>query len=279
MINLSKIKDIFARRLITHLSPWATSYWADKPLGDRVRASKEQYLTLWENEKKNKYSDIDALEAEHGVHLDKDWMDDLALHTQIVIKSSPLCYQHGRILYTILRSYCAQGNTQDLTIFETGTARGFSAIVMAKALQDEKKAGKILTFDVLPHHAPIYWNCIDDHEGKKSRAELLSKWSNELNNIIFVEGDSRINLKSIKPDRVHFAFLDGAHSYEHVLFEFKTIESLQITGDIIVFDDYNQNDFAGLVRAVDDGCNRFGYEKNVIRLSGKDRAYVVATKK
>jgi len=279
MISLSKIKNIIARRVMTALSPWAASYWADKPLGDGAQASKEKYLALWEAENSNEYPDIDALEKELGAAINKKWMDDLALHTQIVIKSSPLCYQHGRILYAALREYCARASSQNLNIFETGTARGFSSVIMSKAMNDAGQAGQILTFDVLPHHAPIYWNCIDDHEGKKSRADLLAPWSDELNNITFVEGDSRLNLKNINPPRIHFAFLDGAHSYEHVLFEFQTIMERQMAGDVIVFDDYNTADFAGLVRAVDDGCARFGYDKKVIRLKNKNRAYVIATKK
>ena len=41
--------------------------------------------------------------------------------------------------------------TEKIFILETGTARGFSAICMAKALEDNNKDGLILTYDVLPH--------------------------------------------------------------------------------------------------------------------------------
>lgn len=34
------------------------------------------------------------------------------------------------------------------------------------------------------------------------------------------------------------AFLDGAHTYEDVLFEFSQIRHRQSVGDVLVFDDY-----------------------------------------
>ena len=44
-------------------------------------------------------------------------------------------------------------------------------------LHDMGRQGSIINFDVLPHRAPIYWNCIDDLEGKKLRETLLSPWA------------------------------------------------------------------------------------------------------
>ena len=46
---------------------------------------------------------------------------------------------------------------KSVTILETGTARGFSALCMAKALEDSKKKGIILTFDILSHNKKSYW--------------------------------------------------------------------------------------------------------------------------
>ena len=66
---------------------------------------------------------------------------------------------------------------------------------MSKAINDAKVNGTIITLDVLPHNEKIYWNCIDDLEGKKSRAELLNKWPDELKNIIFIQGQNRSTLK------------------------------------------------------------------------------------
>ena len=58
-------------------------------------------------------------------------------------------------------------------------------------------------------------------------------------------------------ERINFAFLDGAHSYEDVLFEFNIIEKHQEQGDVIVFDDYNEKLFPGIVKAVDKISEKF----------------------
>jgi predicted O-methyltransferase YrrM len=279
MKYLQHIGSVFARKIEKRASLVSKKFWHNYPFGNAVRASKEEYMSLWEKETTNSYPEIGQLEARLGFELDKNWMDNLALHTQIVIKTSPLCYQHGRILYAALRKYLLDRESEEpLTIFETGTARGFSSIIMARALQDAKTSGKIITFDILPHNIPMFWNCIDDHEKPKSRKELLFPWS-ELASayVLFMEGDSRINLSRLSADHIGFAFLDGAHGYNDVLFEFETVARKQRAGDVIVFDDYNEQDFPGLVKAVDYGCHVYGYNKDVID-SGKNRKYVIATR-
>ena len=95
--------------------------------------------------------------------------------------------------------------------------------------------------------------------------------------VTFVEADSRMGLQKVAPGRVDFAFLDGAHTYHDVIKEFEQIVPRQKTGDTIMFDDYSPTIFPGLVKAVDDGCARWGYDKAVIRSRG-DRAYVIARK-
>jgi len=147
---------------------------------------------------------------------------------------SEICYQHGRLLYATLSTYLAEHPYSNINILETGTARGFSSLCMARAFQDAKRAGKIFTFDVLPHETKMYWNCIDDEIGPQTRKQLLNKYESLINNyIIFIQGDSKIQLKKINIARIHFAFLDGAHTYEHVMKEFNYLKSKQEKKDII----------------------------------------------
>ncbi len=275
------LSNSLARRVLKLSDLWVAQYWHSFPLGKKPQSDKQTYLQLWEQEKKSSYPEIDRFEQEIGYIVDSLWFHDLALHTQIVIKDSPLCYQHGRILYTVLSQYISlHGKSKSpLTIFETGTARGFSSVIMAKALADANACGKIITFDILPHNQPMFWNCIDDHDCPKKRSELLAPWSElVLPYIIFFEGDSRINLNKVATERINFAFLDGAHTYRDVLFEFEIIAKRQENGDIIVFDDYNEVDFPGLVKAVNQGCECLGYDKRILSV-GRDRSYVVATKR
>ena len=124
----------------------------------------------------------------------------------------------------------------------------------------------------------MYWNCIDDNDEKKTRLELLEKWKSLVSKyLIFVEGDSKMMLNSISLQRVNFAFLDGAHTYSDVMFEFSRIKDKQLSGDVIIYDDYNPFLFKGIVKAVDEICSLHGYSrKDITGADGRD--YVIATK-
>ena len=257
--------------------------WYNYPFGKKPKGSEKNYLELAEEVKKQIYPEIDAYEKETGIILEKTWLDYLALHTQITIKKSKLCYAHGRLLYSALSNYLQtinkKTNKERIFILETGTARGFSAICMAKALDDNCTDGLILTYDVLPHSVKMFWNSISDiTKGPQTRAKLLEYWGDLCQKyILFHQGDTSLELNKIYAERVHFAFLDGAHTYDDVMFEFSQIREKQKSGDIVVYDDYNQKKFPGIVKAVDEICYKYSYNKKIIS-SDINRGYVIATK-
>jgi predicted O-methyltransferase YrrM len=203
--------------------------------------------------------------------------------TQIVIKGTSLCYEHGRVLYSTLSAYlhdhpASSPNTR-ITILETGTARGFSSLCMAKALKDQLRPGLIITFDVLPHRKKMYWNCVDDWDGPKTRAELLEPWRDLIEDyVIFHQGDTRLELPKIQAERIHFAFLDGSHDYKDLMFEFEQIRQRQLPGDIVVYDDYTPEKFPGVVKAVDEICHNHEYHTIKLQFNTM-RGYVIAIKK
>ena len=256
-------------------------HWNTFPFGKQKIKKKEIYIELWRQEKSNIYPEVDQYEKNIGYKVDKSWLDNLALHTQVVIKASPLCWQHGRVLFARLSNWLNDNPIEVIpvvTIWETGTARGFSALCMSKAIEEQGRVARIITFDVLPHNQRMFWNCIDDHDGPKSRSELLKPWRNLSSKyVIYYQGDSKITLKRVASERIHFAFLDGSHTYNDVMFEFNQIKDYQCSGDVIVFDDYTESQFPGLVRAVDEICSCFEYSR--VELSAhQDRGYVIATK-
>lgn len=226
------------------------SRWDNHPFGRTPHATREQYLTWFQQTKDRCYPQIDELEARLGYAIERDWINELALHTQIVKKKSPLNYSHGRLLYSLLRRMIADRHLGFVTVLETGTARGFSAVCMAKALADSNCDGRILTLDVLSHHKRQIWNCIDDHDGPKSRAEILAPWENLTRKITFVQGDTQYILPRLGIDRINFAFLDAQHIESSVLHEFSIVSDLQKAGDMIVFDDVSEHAFAGVAKAV-----------------------------
>jgi len=266
-----------------YLEDWANLPWYDQPFGSSPQGSAEQYLSLAEKVQQQQYPEIEQFEQQSGFQIPVVWLNELALQTQVVIKSSPLCYAHGRVLYSALSSYLtshpSNSTTQRINIWETGTARGFSALCMARALQDQQRPGMILTFDVLPHQTKMYWNCIADHQqGPLTRAELLQPWQKLLEDyVIFHQGDTRLELPKVQTERIHFAFLDGAHTYEDVMFEFTQVKDRQLPGDVIVYDDYTAAQFPGLVQAVDEICQQHRYHRTDLR-AHSGRGYVVAIK-
>ena len=250
----------------------------DYPFGRSPKAGAERYVEIWNKAKDAQYPIVDRFEDQQGFAIDRKWFDDLGLLTQVVVKKSDICYQHGRLLYAALSAYIAKNDCACVNILETGTARGFSGLCMAKALHDVRRAGKILTFDVLPHDVAMYWNCVADAKGPMSRAELLRDYRTLIeNHIVFVQGDSKLQLKKMQMPRTHFAFLDGAHTYQNVLDEFDYLVGRQQEGDVVFFDDYTPQAFPGIVQAVDEICAAHGYSKDVITIS-EQRGYVVARK-
>ena len=65
------------------------------PFGKKILATKDYYLSMYEKAKNEKFLEIDNLENSTGFNVDKAWLDELALHTQVVKKKSAINYQHG----------------------------------------------------------------------------------------------------------------------------------------------------------------------------------------
>ena len=273
------------RRLAAILDNAAVSFyrivnnrWYRAPLGDRARATPEVYQTLARETAARKYDEVEQYEHEAGFAINAGWLNELARLTQITIKKSELSYAHGRVLYAALRRTIADRGIRNINILETGTARGFSSVVMAKALADADVAGKIVTCDVLPHNQEMYWNSITDHSGPRTRAKLLIDYRDLAERyIVWLQGYTRVLVPALQFGRLHFVFLDGAHTYEDVMREYDAVQPQQQAGDVIVFDDYSSGLFPGVVKAVDEICAKHNYGKRVIG-GGGERRYVVATK-
>jgi predicted O-methyltransferase YrrM len=275
IVKLKKIL-VYFKRLILNEQVLEDENSIKKPL-----ASKSTYLKIFKEASNFHDESISNLENKFGYKIGKIWIDELALHTQVTIKKSKINYQHGRALYATLRKYITENkknNSQIISIVETGTARGFSAICMSKAINDSNIKGKIYTIDLLPINKPMYWNIIDDNEKKKTRAELLEKWPNELENITFIEGKTQSALKNLKIQRVNFAFLDAQHDFISVMEEFEYIKNRQKKGDIIFFDDVTKLKFPGVVKALKE-IEREGLYFTEYLDGTKERAYVLAKKK
>jgi len=148
---------------------------------------------------------------------------------------------------------------------------------MSRACADNECFLNLITLDVLPHNKPIYWNSITDLDGKKSRKDLLRDYQEYTDDITFIQANTRINLERIQVDRINFAFLDGAHKYDDIMKESSFVVQRQKVGDIILYDDYNETIFPGIVKGVNEICESHNYNLTIV--GGKDgRFYAICEK-
>ena len=242
--------------------------------------NKNMFLSLHKNAIEKSYIKVNQFEEKLGYTIDKKWFNDLSLITQTCIKNSELNFNHGRILYCLIRKYIQynlENNSKNITILETGTARGFSSLCMSKAINDSAISGRVITIDCISHNTKMFWGCISDFDGEKTRGELLSNWHEELSNIIFIHGWTTETLNKIGLNRINFAFLDAQHTKNAVLEEFKYINKRQIKGDMIFFDDVTPNVFDGVCEAVKEISINYSYEIEYLPFD-KNRGYALATR-
>ena len=216
------------------------------PFGIMKWSNEETYFEIYKRALNKNYPEIDSYEDKLKKKIEVNWLNKLALQTQVVIKKSSINFQHGRVLYSELCNYIQNSSISNITVLETGTGRGFSSVCMSKAISDCKLVGEINTIDILPNDKKIYWNSISDVNGKKTRIELLQTWKEYLDKIIFHTGNSVKVLRNLKLKRVNFAFLDGSHNKKKLEIEFDWVMKRQIEGDIVIFDDYNPYNFKGI---------------------------------
>ena len=74
--------------------------------------------------------------------------------------------EHGLLLYKLIME--GARNDGSLVALDVGTARGFSAITMARAMLDGELEGRVYSVDVIGHHESRKW-----HVGKQEVDEPL----------------------------------------------------------------------------------------------------------
>lgn len=245
---------------------------------NKSKINKREYLEIYEASKKLTAPHISSYLKSKEKKIDDNFIQNLALLTQITIKKSEVQYFHGKLLYSIVANELRERKLDYVNIFEIGTARGFSSMCMAKALDDFKINGHIVSLDLLPHNESIYWGSISDNDGKLSRKNLLNNYKNLLNYVTYIQSSSPIELFKLGINNINLCFIDGEHTYKSVIKESNFVAKFQSKGDIIFFDDYNKILFPGCVKAIDEFCLKHKYDKYIIE-GYKSRNFVIAKKK
>ena len=241
-------------------------YFTAKPL-----ANKKRYLSLYDKLLKKKLYYKKYIKNNLKT-LDIVFIKKLALSTVVTIKKTPLNYEHGFLLAIKLIKYIKKNKLKKINILETGTARGYSSIIMSYVLNKYKIKGKITTVDIIPNNIQIFWNCIADTDNiKKNRKTLLVNYNQYLKKINFENNNSEIFLKTLKK-RLNFVFLDGAHDYETVKNEYNFIRKLQKKNDVLFFDDVTESQFPGIFRLISEIKQTNQYKVKLLNLNS-NRGY------
>lgn len=208
-------------------------------------ATKEQYEAAWKTEVANAYAAIDAYERVCGYAVDLDWLNGIARILNCPVKVNPPNWQHGRVLYAALRKFL-ESNVGLATvkspraIIDIGTAKGFSASVMARALYDHGVTWMpVYTVDVIDPDARVIRNTVAEVDGLKTLYEVLDPTLPAGVHVQCYGRGSRDVLERLKHGgyRIPFAFVDGKHSFDAVKFEGVAIAMRQQAGDMVIFDD------------------------------------------
>lgn len=150
---------------------------------------------------------------EEGATTKDDWMQRTGL--------SPGHPAWG-ILYHVMLA-CLHPNEEN-TIIETGTNWGSSSIVLAQAIRDSGRKGRLHTVE------------IDKPNQDKARARIAEAGLSDL--VEFHLGDSGIVLPMVMNNisSVRLAYLDGGHELQTVLAEFDAVQRKLTHGGLIVMD-------------------------------------------
>lgn len=211
--------------------------------------TRDDYRAAFEKERANLYPKVDEFEATMGFAIDRARLEAAAETLACPLKRNPPCWQHGRVVYAAARRYLDQlGDPGPLTFLDIGTAKGFSALMVAMAVTDAGVKARIVSIDVLDPNARTPRNSVAELDGLKTVREFLARWP-EAEGIELACGTGAGWLSNHR-GRINFAFVDGKHSYEAVAAEGALLRERQQPADVAIFDDLQFPNVAKAVRGL-----------------------------
>ena len=162
--------------------------------------------------------------------------------------------EHGQLLYQLTRDRSKCG--RPMVALDIGTARGFSAVTIARAMLDSAIDGRVFTIDVVDHDEQVDWHA-KKHDpleplanGPVARSTIWREWApEEARKITPIAGRSVDVLHDWPHGPVHIAFLDGSHTYEDVKAELDLLDGIMAADGVIVLDDVHFGVVIGRVRS------------------------------
>jgi predicted O-methyltransferase YrrM len=227
------------------------------------------YAAAFQAEREVGYPAIDTFEARTRYSLERERLENAAAILACPLKVHSPNWQHGRVIYSVVRGTLAQCLARVL-LLDIGTAKGFSALCLLWAMQDAHVSGQIVSVDVIEPRSRESRNSVAELDSPKTLTELLAPWP-EADVIHFLQSTGIAWLESYRA-RIHVAFVDGKHDELTVRREASLLRERQSLGDVIMFDDLQ---IPGVARAVTALEGPGGYR--IERLVAKpERQYAIA---
>lgn len=230
-----------------------------------MSATAAEYDRLFVEECLRAYPAIDEFEARAVHKMDRVWLEVMARVLACPAKKNPPNWQHGRVLYTIARFYYDYVGGGLQSWVDIGTAKGFSACVLAWALVDAGAKGSVYSYDVVDPDARVERNSVLEASGLTfTVAEFVEPFRPPAADIHFLTRDAPL------PARVNLAFVDGKHNEVAVRNDIAMLTPRQRSGDVIVFDDIQ-------IHGIKLALTRLGDQYEIKLLWAKpDRGYAIA---
>jgi len=243
-----------------------------------MTATREQYDEAFAKERLVFYPEIVEVERRLGYAIDRFGLEDAARVLACPVKVNPPNWQHGRLIFAAARKYISTLPKGAVPLFlDIGTAKGFSALCMQWACEyvDGPVAlddWNIVSLDVIDPGARIRRNTVAEVDKLKTLAEILAPWPETLG-IKFIQSTG-VDWLRRTGERVHFAFIDGKHTFDAVDAELRYLSRLQRPGDVAILDDMQ---IPGVRKALYEA--RGFYTWSEVALKAASRAYALATRK
>lgn len=162
--------------------------------------------------------------------------------------------EHGLLLYDL--ACRASENEPHVIALDVGTARGFSALAMSRAIEGADVSGIVYSIDTIGHDEVVGWHGPKHHaedplaSEQISRAEIWERWfPNEFSSVDVVTGRSVDVLRNWEHGSIAIAFLDGSHTYDDVSLELAMLDGRMARNGVVVVDDYHIGEVVGRVRS------------------------------
>lgn len=247
-------------------------------MNEATTPAADDYFTAFYRETQEKYPILDAFEQGLGYAIPEIKIQTAAMILACPVKVNPPNWQHGRVLYAVAREYLKRSPSRDLRMLDIGTAKGFSALCLALALEhavaahEHPPAGDIYSVDVIDPAARVRRNTVAEVYGLKTLDEILEPWEPHLRRVHFSQSTG-IEWLERHPERVGVAFVDGKHDGHTVIREGRLLAARQEPGDMVVFDDVHIPSVSQAVHGLEGD-----YRVTVIQLL-RNRHYAVATRR